>query len=125
MTRKPGAFFSTCPCCPTDMRLSVGLLERRGFIKGSIASVAGAAAASVGPRMVAEAQPEPRRIDVHHHLTPPAFIAAMRRRNLHNPSAFAWTPQRSLDEMNRAGVAVALLSVARPELAFFEDRDEA
>jgi predicted TIM-barrel fold metal-dependent hydrolase len=75
--------------------------------------------------MVAEAQAEPRRIDVHHHQTPPAFIAAMRRRNLDNRSAFAWTPQRSLDEMNRAGVAVALLSVARPELAFFEDRDEA
>ena len=125
MVRMQRKFFGGCACCTSGPESRATDVDRRSFVASAIATVGAATATSIDFAGKAEAQVAPRRIDVHHHQTPPAFIAAMKRRNLVNPSAFAWTPQRSLDEMDKAAVSVALLSVARPELAYFEDKDEA
>ena len=42
-------------------------------------------------------------IDVHHHFLPPGQSAGARR----------WTPQASLDEMEKFGIAVAILSMTQ------------
>jgi predicted TIM-barrel fold metal-dependent hydrolase len=55
---------------------------------------------------------KPRLIDVHHHVFPPAFLAA-------TPDALPawnpeWTPQKALAEMDANGVATAIASVTAP-----------
>jgi predicted TIM-barrel fold metal-dependent hydrolase len=58
------------------------------------------------------------RIDFHHHLSPPAYVAALKACGLGLPPTFAWTPQKSLDEMGQAGISLALLSVTMPGVSF-------
>ena len=56
------------------------------------------------------------RIDVHHHLFPPAFIAGLVDSNhyLSRGIARSWTPQVSLEDMDAAGVARAYPSITAP-----------
>src|ERR1700728_3405057 len=48
-------------------------------------------------------------IDIHHHLLPPEFIAAQLKRLQEiapdGSRALAWTPQASIEEMDRHGIA--------------------
>ena len=37
--------------------------------------------------------PNPRRIDVHHHIVPPAYVDAVKRAKLDNPPMTSWTLQ--------------------------------
>lgn len=64
------------------------------------------------------AQTTPFRIDVHHHFSSPGFAAEITRRGLGNATYRQWTPQKSLDEMQRGAVATAMLSVTRPGVWF-------
>ena len=69
----------------------------------------------------------PDRIDVHHHLIPPIFAAAMATRGLTRvagASLPAWTPEKSIETMDANGIATALLSVSSPGV-YFGDRQEA
>ena len=68
----------------------------------------------------AQAQTAPFRIDVHHHLSPPAFIEAITKANLGNKPMLDWTPQRSIEDMDKAGVAVSMTSITTPALSFLE-----
>ena len=52
------------------------------------------------------------RIDVHHHIAPPAYIEEMRA--LLQPPTLAWTPQKSIEDMDKAGVATAIMSITTP-----------
>jgi len=83
-----------------------GCLPRRGVL-----AIAGAALAG-GVR----AQAAPHRIDVHHHLSPPAYLDAVGPQA--SPPTRNWTPARSLEDMDRAGVATAMLSITTPGLWF-------
>lgn len=58
------------------------------------------------------------RIDVHHHFAPPQFIAEVIARDAGNPAIRKWTPQASLEEMDKAGVSTAFLSITRPGVWF-------
>ena len=69
----------------------------------------------------AAAAAKPHRIDVHHHIVPPRYVTDMglkwvNRHNaqlpLHGP--LEWTPERSLAEMDRNGVATAITSLSDP-----------
>jgi predicted TIM-barrel fold metal-dependent hydrolase len=69
----------------------------------------------------AAAAAKPHRIDVHHHIVPPRYITDMgltwvNRHNaplpLHGP--LEWTPERSIAEMDRNGVATAITSLSDP-----------
>ncbi len=64
-----------------------------------------------------------RRIDVHHHLSPPTHVEALRKMNLGNPLTNAWTPQQSLDEMDKAGITTAMLAVTTPGVTFLAGDD--
>lgn len=56
--------------------------------------------------------PDLHRIDVHHHIVSPLFVEELRSRL--QPPTLAWTPARSLEDMDRAGVATAITSVTTP-----------
>ena len=60
----------------------------------------------------------PGLVDVHHHVSPPAFLAAAQSSPLtRNPVAERWTLAATLEAMDRGGVATAVLSLANPGLA--------
>ena len=60
----------------------------------------------------------PHRIDVHHHLCPPDYLAAVSRHQPMVPILAAWSLQKSLDDMAQAGVATAMLSITTPGFWF-------
>ncbi|QRM34161.1 amidohydrolase family protein [Microvirga sp. VF16] len=67
------------------------------------------------------------RIDVHHHLIPPDFVAAMAARGLTevagSPLPVSWTPEASIEIMDANDIATAIVSVPAP--VYFGDRSEA
>ena len=63
--------------------------------------------------------PAPHRIDVHHHIVSPAFVAELRERL--QPPTLNWTPQRSIEDMDRAGIATAITSVTTPGVWIGDD----
>jgi predicted TIM-barrel fold metal-dependent hydrolase len=62
----------------------------------------------------------PHRIDVHHHHTPPPYLAAITSRNIVGPVR-DWTPEKSLADMDRGGVATALTSITTPATRFMDE----
>jgi predicted TIM-barrel fold metal-dependent hydrolase len=68
------------------------------------------------------------RIDTHHHILPPAYLAAHRHDIVEIAAEFApqvlgWTVARSLDAMDAAGVATAVTSISAPGI-WFNDLEE-
>src|SRR5438067_4037109 len=59
------------------------------------------------------------RVDVHHHLFPPPFVAQLveHEHYLARGVARHWTPQASLDDMDAAGIATAFTSITAPGFA--------
>ena len=61
----------------------------------------------------------PHRIDVHHHIIPPRFKASERERIVaiephYSNQMFDWTPERSIEVMDAAGVEMAITSLSIP-----------
>jgi predicted TIM-barrel fold metal-dependent hydrolase len=82
---------------------------RRAFL-GSIAAL-GASALFPGCASV-ETGTAARRIDVHHHIAPPAYTAALKERMRgHAP----WSVQRSLEDMDKSGIATSVTSLINPD----------
>ena len=93
-------------------------LSRRHFMAGAAAMAAvGLGQSGRAAAQTAEAA-KPYRIDVHHHLSPPTYIAASNAGNFGDPLMKNWTPEKSLADMDKAGVEVAMLSVTTPALNF-------
>ena len=102
--------------------------SRRGFVLGALGSAALAACSGmpVGPAAPAPA-PAPAsppgapigggRIDVHHHHSPPAWLAVARSRGIDGLAA-SWNVQKSLADMDAGGVQTAMLSVTTPGVVF-------
>jgi len=64
---------------------------------------------------------KPHRIDVHHHHTPPPYLAAITARNIPGPVR-DWIPEKSIADMDKAGVATAMTSITTPAMRFLDDR---
>ena len=85
-------------------------MKRRDFLKG---------AAALGAATLLPAQGAPRRIDVHQHYSSPAYFDLLVKKNAITVNQFRnYTPQRNLDEMDKAGVATAMLSPTAPAVWF-------
>ena len=82
----------------------------------------GLAATSDEGRLAAFAQAaapvKPQRVDIHHHFAPPAWIAEVKGRPLLQAANTNWTPARSIEDMDRGGVAAAVVSITNPGLWF-------
>jgi predicted TIM-barrel fold metal-dependent hydrolase len=89
-------------------------VDRRQFLRGLTATAAAFAAAIPATGAKAGKASSPRRIDIHHHFVPPLFEQAARERGLFNPALNGVSVERSLDEMDRNGVASAILSIPSP-----------
>ena len=67
------------------------------------------------------------RIDVHHHFLPQfhvdAMMAAPGRRAAGSPPR--WSPASSLEEMDKSGIATAVLSIVQPGVWFGDNVEEA
>jgi predicted TIM-barrel fold metal-dependent hydrolase len=60
------------------------------------------------------------RIDIHHHIAPPAYVEEMRSM-LYGPT-LGWSPGKSIDDMDKAGVATAITSITTPGVWLGDDR---
>ena len=69
------------------------------------------------------------RIDIHHHFVPDAYKAALQSMGAScpppgfQPPLAQWTPQRTLDAMDEAGIAASLLSITTPGIHFGDDAE--
>lgn len=66
--------------------------------------------------------PNPHRIDLHHHVIPGAYLDAMDRAGVHDPIAGVayprWDVQTDLDVMDRHGIRTAVVSITAPGVGF-------
>src|SRR4029453_3755831 len=76
--------------------------------------------ASRHPAEAQMATAKPHRIDVHHHHTPPPYLVAITARNIPGPVR-DWTAEKSIADMDRAGVATSITSITTPALRFLDD----
>ena len=97
-----------------SLRLNDGLVRRREVLQGLTATAVVLAAGLPAGTALAGAVRSPRRIDIHHHFVPPLFEQSARERNLLNPALSGLSAGRSIDEMDRNGVASAVLSIPSP-----------
>ncbi len=113
--------FEACDATLTTKGSCACHMARRSFLKGL-----GAAAAGFSTPGLAGAQDKvPRRIvDVHAHLTPPEYIQDLQGTGLVLPPSLKWTPANHLEDMDKAGVDLTILSVTTPGI-WFGDNDRA
>lgn len=91
-------------------------ISRRSVLTGlgaaSVLAVAGSSVRAFG-------EEEKRwRIDIHHHVSPPAFIAKIVALKTGQTPLINWTPQQSIEDMDAGGVETAVLSVSEPGVWF-------
>ena len=96
-------------------------ITRRRFTVGA-AALGAFTGAGFAPGAHAEAAAY--RIDLHHHLSPPPLLEALKRVKRDNPPMANWSVQKSLDDMEKGGIATAILSPTTPQIIPFE-KDEA
>jgi 6-methylsalicylate decarboxylase len=130
MIRQPGrrGFFSQCACCEPAPALAGPPVSRRNFLSGSAAATAlgltGASSIAASPAAAqapaAQAPVKPRRIDVHHHIVPPVHAQALAA---HKSTPAKWSVAMSLDDMDKAGVDTAIVSILNPGV-WFGQKDE-
>jgi predicted TIM-barrel fold metal-dependent hydrolase len=100
--------------------------SRRRLLVGAGAFLA----TSVVPGGVALGQGESRKlVDTHHHFFPPAYQKAWldwedQRKIPHFPQQVAWSREKAVEDMDRNGVRVAVLSVASTPGLWFDTGPE-
>jgi len=92
-------------------------LHRRDVLLGLLATGGHAMIARAAAGQAA-APARPYRIDIHHHFAPPAWVTAVKGRPLLQPANTTWTPAKSIEDMDRGGVAAAMVSITNPGLWF-------
>jgi len=98
--------------------------NRRGFLSALLATGAAGAAHTtltgcqfLGSSGGAAAQTS-SRIDIHHHIVPPSYADDLKRMGLGGVPR--WTPQMSIDDMDKNGIATSVVALIQPG-AFFKN----
>jgi len=86
---------------------------RRRFLAGL--GAIGAASMLPGCQTTSAAG-KPHRIDVHHHIVPPAYVAEAQKLGM--GGAPKWSPQQSVEEMDRNGIATSVVALMQPGASF-------
>src|SRR5882672_1184733 len=98
-------------------------LDRRSFLSAALTALgvsampAGLTAAFGQPGQVT-ASAKPYRIDIHHHFGPSVWVAEVKGRPLLQTANTTWTPAKSIEDMDRGGVAASVISITNPGLWF-------
>jgi predicted TIM-barrel fold metal-dependent hydrolase len=87
-------------------------VSRRGFLAGI--GALGAGVLLPGCASTAPAPGKPYRIDVHHHIVAPTYAAALKARG---QTAVRWSVERSIEDMDKSGIATSLTSLIQPAMA--------
>jgi 6-methylsalicylate decarboxylase len=101
-------------------------MPRRGFLSGLLGGLVAVGAGAGLPGCTspmggsAGGAPLKNRIDIHHHLFSPAYVAELAKANQAPPIIRGWSVARTLDDMNKAGVATSILSVTTPQVGFLD-----
>jgi predicted TIM-barrel fold metal-dependent hydrolase len=90
----------SCVCCPPRRRVLAGL------------AAIGVSALAPAMPAIAQAPAKPRRIDLHHHFTPPAYAELGGR----GTAADSWSVEKSLADMDAAGITTSIHSNAGTDL---------
>ena len=102
---------------------------RRGFLTSlGAAAVASACATTGSPGSAGQAAAiagTNNRIDTHHHIFSPAYVAELAKVNQAAPIIRNWSIQKTLDDMAQAGVATSIVSVTTPQVGFTSAPDAA
>ena len=94
--------------------------SRRHVLAG-VAALGGALALPRDARAADPLDPDPRRVDVHHHFFPPAWLAhAETQKPGPAPIMKEWSPASVLEHMDKSGVATAIASLSPWGIAFAE-----
>ena len=126
MTPAPSRFLRPSACC--ESRAPASAARRRFMALAAASAGTGilAAATSAIERVRAEGSAAPARIDVHHHFLPPFHVDAMMMPGRRmGPAPPQWSPALSLEEMDRSGIATAILSVVQPGVWYGDNVEEA
>ncbi|OFW18254.1 MAG: hypothetical protein A3F69_05175 [Acidobacteria bacterium RIFCSPLOWO2_12_FULL_66_10] len=100
-------------------------LDRRGFLTSALAALGLSATArwdGVAAFTQAAAGAKAQRIDIHHHFAPPAWVTEVKGRPLLQPANTTWTPEKSIEDLDRAGSAAAVISITNPGLWFGDNQ---
>jgi predicted TIM-barrel fold metal-dependent hydrolase len=92
--------------------LSATGVSRRKVLAGGAAL--GLAATGFAPKVFAQAKPH--RIDVHSHIVPPTWLAAMDVIGRKDFPLAHWSVQKLLEDMDKGGVATAVTSPTTPQV---------
>jgi len=112
-------FVPEIPSGPSS-EFSLGNISRRTVLK-QVAALGAGAALSIRPLLakmpVVDSDAKRGRIDVHHHMLP-AFYMDLRRAVPDVGGMPAWSPLKSLEDMEKNGVTTAMLSLAVSGVTF-------
>jgi predicted TIM-barrel fold metal-dependent hydrolase len=105
--------FHNCPDCDST--------GRRKFLAG----LGAAGLASMMPAPAVFAQNAKKLIDTHHHFYPPGYLAQQKewegaRKIPPYPGVFDWSPARSIEQMDKAGIRTAVVSLASTPGLWFD-----
>jgi predicted TIM-barrel fold metal-dependent hydrolase len=117
-------FFRTCACCAPQ---GASDPDRRTFLAQGAATIGIGALGGLAAGKVARAQaPAAKtRIDVHHHFIPPFHVEAMMRGHRTGGAPPKWSPELSLEDMDKNGIATAILSQVQPGVWWGDNVEEA
>src|SRR5215831_13087322 len=87
---------------------------RRQWLAGSAAVLAVGTATGSAPKSFGQANA--KCIDVHHHVSPPTWLDAVKSMKRDNPPMVNWSVQKTLDDMDNGGVATAIISPTTPQV---------
>ena len=104
----------SCFCEPTP--------SRRGFLSslGALGASAGLAGALPGCTTAGAGASVKNRIDTHHHVFSPAYVSELAKVNQAPPIVRNWSLAKTLDDMDKAGVATSMVSVTTPAVQFLD-----
>jgi predicted TIM-barrel fold metal-dependent hydrolase len=105
--------FNGCNCCTMP--------SRRQMLTG----LAATAAAAALPTGKLHAQAKPALIDTHHHFYPPELLKRWldwetANKQPHYPGVEKWSPASTIEGMDKAGIRVAMLSLASVPGTWFD-----
>ena len=112
-----------CAACDGAEPVPAGVSRRRLLLGAAAVGATALGACSTGLPLAVPAAPalnlsqSAGRIDVHHHLSPPAWLAVARSRGL-DGLATNWSVEKSLADMDRAGIVTSMLSITTPGVVF-------
>lgn len=92
--------------------------SRRGFLSTLLAGGAASLLPGCQTTNVANNTTTRNRIDIHHHIVPPAYAAELSKRGIGGTPK--WSPEMSIDDMDKSGIATSVVALMQPG-AYFKD----